>query len=195
MKYICHTTWQQNSSALEKCFLRSCNRTLSLLDDLPLEGGKKNWVKCGCSSTQLKFFISWRALTTEFVKYRKLSPWKSNSLASLITLTRATKNKLCYFLLSSFVKLLSTGDLVLPDVSPCSLNEFLSTVRTYRVTLMGWQFFSPCFVFGRGGTAKWVTDGAPKLHPISTVQGYSYDQLIGWVDLDLGSSPGWWPIL
>ena len=27
------------------------------------------------------------------------------------------------------------------------------------------------------------------------VQGYSYDQLIGWVDLDLGSSPGWWPIL
>ena len=28
-----------------------------------------------------------------------------------------------------------------------------------------------------------------------TVQGYSYDQLIGWVDLDLGSSPGWWPIL
>ena len=27
------------------------------------------------------------------------------------------------------------------------------------------------------------------------VQGYSYDQLIGWVDLDLGSSPGWWPFL
>ena len=27
------------------------------------------------------------------------------------------------------------------------------------------------------------------------VQGYSYDQLIGWVDLYLGSSPGWWPIL
>ena len=27
------------------------------------------------------------------------------------------------------------------------------------------------------------------------IQGYSYDQLIGWVDLDLGSSPGWWPIL
>ena len=29
----------------------------------------------------------------------------------------------------------------------------------------------------------------------SSLQGYSYDQLIGWVDLDLGSSPGWWPIL
>ena len=28
-----------------------------------------------------------------------------------------------------------------------------------------------------------------------SVQGYSYDQLIGWVDLYLGSSPGWWPIL
>ena len=28
-----------------------------------------------------------------------------------------------------------------------------------------------------------------------TLHGYSYDQLIGWVDLDLGSSPGWWPIL
>ena len=28
-----------------------------------------------------------------------------------------------------------------------------------------------------------------------SIQGYSYDQLIGWVDLDLGSSPGWWPIL
>ena len=27
------------------------------------------------------------------------------------------------------------------------------------------------------------------------VQGYSYDQLIGWVDLYLGISPGWWPIL
>ena len=27
------------------------------------------------------------------------------------------------------------------------------------------------------------------------IQGYSYNQLIGWVDLDLGSSPGWWPIL
>ena len=29
----------------------------------------------------------------------------------------------------------------------------------------------------------------------SYVQGYSYNQLIGWVDLDFGSSPGWWPTL
>ena len=33
------------------------------------------------------------------------------------------------------------------------------------------------------------------LADVALVQGYSYDQLIGWVDLDLGSSPGWWPIL
>ena len=30
---------------------------------------------------------------------------------------------------------------------------------------------------------------------LMALQGYSYDQLIGWVDLDLGSSTGWWPIL
>ena len=35
VKFICHSTWQQNSSALEKCFLCSCNRTLSLSDDSP----------------------------------------------------------------------------------------------------------------------------------------------------------------
>ena len=34
-----------------------------------------------------------------------------------------------------------------------------------------------------------------KVGDFALVQGYSYDQLIGWVDLDLGSSPGWWPIL
>ena len=30
---------------------------------------------------------------------------------------------------------------------------------------------------------------------LTQIQGYSYDQLIGWVDFDLRSSPGWWPIL
>ena len=33
------------------------------------------------------------------------------------------------------------------------------------------------------------------IHFSLSVQGYSYDQLISWVDLDLGSAPGWWPIL